>query len=206
VLDTINQVPMLGELFEVIGFLFTLWFVFRNLLFAENRQEIAAQVELLKLDVAGNAEAIVFPERQPIVMEVPEKVLVELQPIAQMATATAEMAIVKAPEMPKAKSITLDKQSEILANITLMPDSAKASNAVDELRYLFITSEVELVESNVVIAGLPYSYESPELAIGVVKVGGHKCDRCWNYSTHVGESIEHPLICERCVSAVDGKF
>ncbi|MEG4285458.1 isoleucine--tRNA ligase [Microcoleus sp. A006_D1] len=206
VLDTINQVPMLGELFEVIGFLFTLWFVFRNLLFAENRQEIAEQVELLRLDVAGNDAAIVFPEKQPIVIEVPEKVLVELQPIAQMATAAAEMAIVKAPEMPKAKSIALDKQSEILANITLMPDSAKASNAVDELRYLFITSEVELVESNVVIAGLPYSYESPELAIGVVKVGGHKCDRCWNYSTHVGESIEHPLICERCVSAVDGKF
>ncbi|MEG5058284.1 isoleucine--tRNA ligase [Microcoleus sp. A2-C5] len=206
VLDTINQVPMLGELFEVIGFLFTLWFVFRNLLFAENRQEIAAQVELLRLDVAGNDAAIVFPEKQPIVMEVPEKVLVELQPIAQMATATAEMAIVKAPEIPKATLSAIDKQSEILANITLIPDSAKASNAVDELRYLFITSEVELVESNVVIEGLPYSYESPELAIGVVKVGGHKCDRCWNYSTHVGESIEHPLICERCVSAVDGKF
>jgi len=206
VLDTINQVPMLGELFEVIGFLFTLWFVFRNLLFAENRQEIAEQVELLRLDVAGNDAAIVFPEKQPIVMEVPEKVLVELQPIAQTATATAEMAIVKAPEMPKATLSAIDKQSEILANITLMPDSARASNAVDELRYLFITSEVELVESNVVIAGLPYSYESPELAIGVVKADGQKCDRCWNYSTHVGEAIEHPLICERCVSAVDGKF
>nr|WP_293232174.1 zinc finger domain-containing protein [Microcoleus sp. PH2017_05_CCC_O_A] len=53
---------------------------------------------------------------------------------------------------------------------------------------------------------LPYSYQSPELAIGVVKADGQKCDRCWNYSTHVGESIEHPVICERCVSAVDGKF
>ncbi len=206
VLDTINQVPMLGELFEVIGFLFTLWFVFRNLLFAENRQEIAAQVELLMLDVAGNDEAVVFPQQQPIVMEVPEKVLVELQPIAIPSTAAAEKAFVKAPEMPKTKSIALDKQSEILANITLMPDSAKASNAVDELRYLFITSEVELVESSLAMQGLPYSYESPELAIGVVKADGHKCDRCWNYSTHVGESIEHPLICERCVSAVDGKF
>ena len=77
---------------------------------------------------------------------------------------------------------------------------------VDELRYLFITSEVELVESNAILQELPYSYQSPELAIGVVKADGEKCDRCWNYSTHVSESIEHPLICERCVCAVDDKF
>ncbi|MEH2115726.1 MAG: zinc finger domain-containing protein [Nostoc sp.] len=26
-----------------------------------------------------------------------------------------------------------------------------------------------------------------------------KCDRCWNYSTRMGESAEHPLICDRCL-------
>ncbi|MEM6837968.1 MAG: zinc finger domain-containing protein [Cyanobacteria bacterium P01_C01_bin.120] len=31
-------------------------------------------------------------------------------------------------------------------------------------------------------------------------------DRCWNYSTTVGESSEHPTICDRCVEALSGKF
>ncbi|MCL6754046.1 hypothetical protein KBT16_24945 [Nostoc sp. CCCryo 231-06] len=33
-----------------------------------------------------------------------------------------------------------------------------------------------------------------------------KCDRCWNYSTRIGESAEHPLICDRCVAALAGNF
>jgi len=32
----------------------------------------------------------------------------------------------------------------------------------------------------------------------VKKVDGAKCDRCWNYSTHVGEDSDYPAICERC--------
>jgi isoleucyl-tRNA synthetase len=27
--------------------------------------------------------------------------------------------------------------------------------------------------------------------------------RCWNYSTHVGESEKYPTVCERCVAALD---
>lgn len=221
VLDTINQLPVLGGLFEVIGLLFTVWFVFRHLLFAENRQEMAAQVELLKLDVAGNDAAIVFTQQQPIVMEVPEKVLVELQAIAETVPAFAETAFTNTPEIQPAKPLiaiapepevipdeseVIPEISEVIPEITVNPDSTIVNNGVDELRYLFITSEVELIESNAVLEQLPYSYQSPELAIGVVKADGQKCDRCWNYSTHVGESIEHPLICERCVSAVVGEF
>ncbi|MGH7839064.1 MAG: zinc finger domain-containing protein, partial [Candidatus Binataceae bacterium] len=29
-----------------------------------------------------------------------------------------------------------------------------------------------------------------------------KCERCWNYSLHVGESAEYPTICERCLAAL----
>ena len=31
---------------------------------------------------------------------------------------------------------------------------------------------------------------------------GKKCERCWNYSTHVGENAEYPTVCERCVAAL----
>ena len=49
----------------------------------------------------------------------------------------------------------------------------------DELRYIFIVSQVELVRSDEGASGV------------VVKVGpaeGEKCERCWNYSTRVWTS------------------
>jgi isoleucyl-tRNA synthetase len=91
------------------------------------------------------------------------------------------------------------------------PNSIDQSNGVDELRYLFLVSQVELVDFS-----LKEAEQDIKLAqflgaekittIDVVKAEGEKCDRCWNYSTHVGESAEHPLLCERCVPALAGEF
>ncbi|MBW4654377.1 MAG: isoleucine--tRNA ligase [Kaiparowitsia implicata GSE-PSE-MK54-09C] len=86
------------------------------------------------------------------------------------------------------------------------PADTLVGNRVDELRYLFITSQVDLVDSPALLDDLTYSYRSDTLGIGVVDAEGKKCDRCWNYSTHVGESAEHPTICERCVGALAGEF
>ncbi|BAY09695.1 isoleucine--tRNA ligase [Calothrix sp. NIES-2098] len=79
-------------------------------------------------------------------------------------------------------------------------------NGIDELRYLFITSQVEVLDTPEALQGLKYNLQSDTWGIGVVNADGEKCDRCWNYSIHVGESKEHPLLCERCVSALAGKF
>ena len=79
-------------------------------------------------------------------------------------------------------------------------------NGVDELRYLFITSQVELLDSPDALQGLKYSLQSDGIGIGVVKADGEKCDRCWNYSLQVGESTEHSLLCERCIPALAGQF
>jgi isoleucyl-tRNA synthetase len=62
----------------------------------------------------------------------------------------------------------------------------------NDLRYIFIVSEVELVES----AGT-------DVSIKVSTADGQKCERCWNYSTRVGESAKYPTVCERCVAALD---
>ncbi|MEG4585568.1 isoleucine--tRNA ligase [Microcoleus sp. MOSTC5] len=207
ILDTMNQIPVLGSLLEIIGILFTIWFAFRHLLFAANRQEIAEQIDSLTADVVGRTTALVLAETKAMVLAPAldtALVLVETQAIAQ--TAPAEKVFVETPEIPTAELVAIEPKPEIPAEIAVTQHSTMTGKGVDELRYLFITSEVELVESNAILQELPYSYQSPELAIGVVKADGEKCDRCWNYSTHVGESIEHPLICERCVSAVDGKF
>ncbi|WP_448602916.1 isoleucine--tRNA ligase [Thermoleptolyngbya sp.] len=88
----------------------------------------------------------------------------------------------------------------------LNPASSPSGNGVDELRYLFLASQVELLDAPGILTDLKYSAEAGSLSIGVVDAEGKKCDRCWNYSTHVGESVEHPLLCERCVPALDGQF
>ncbi|MBD2096196.1 isoleucine--tRNA ligase [Trichocoleus sp. FACHB-591] len=89
---------------------------------------------------------------------------------------------------------------------TMNPDTSLQGNGVDELRYLFIVSQVELLDSPAALEGLQYSSQSDALGIGVVKADGEKCDRCWNYSTHVGESEAHSLLCERCEPALEGAF
>jgi isoleucyl-tRNA synthetase len=81
-----------------------------------------------------------------------------------------------------------------------------SGNLVDELRYFFLASQVELVDSKASIETANYTGESELVSVGIVKADGQKCDRCWNYSTHVGEFKEDPTICERCNSALKGEF
>jgi len=38
--------------------------------------------------------------------------------------------------------------------------------------------------------------------VRVERAPGAKCERCWNYSTHVGENTDYPTVCERCVKAL----
>ncbi|MGC2720901.1 MAG: isoleucine--tRNA ligase [Candidatus Acidiferrales bacterium] len=66
---------------------------------------------------------------------------------------------------------------------------------------LFIVSQVEIAEGEIPDAvaapGLP------GLKIQVSRALGSKCERCWNFSTHVGENSDFPTVCERCVTALE---
>jgi isoleucyl-tRNA synthetase len=61
----------------------------------------------------------------------------------------------------------------------------------DQLRYLFIVSAVTLEPKE-------SGNGTGAVAITVSKADGKKCDRCWNYSVHVGEDADYPTVCERC--------
>jgi isoleucyl-tRNA synthetase len=88
------------------------------------------------------------------------------------------------------------------------PGDAIAADSlhVDELRYLFLVSQVEVLNAPESLKGLTFSSESDWLGVGVVDADGEKCDRCWNYSTQVGDNSDHPTICERCVEALSDQF
>ncbi|PMB29288.1 isoleucine--tRNA ligase [Fischerella thermalis BR2B] len=104
----------------------------------------------------------------------------------------------------EAKILLYISDAELLSAIKSL--NASNSNGVDELRYLFITSLVELVDAPEKLQGSKYNLQADRWRIGVLQADGQKCDRCWNYSTHVGENAAHPLICERCVAALAGEF
>jgi isoleucyl-tRNA synthetase len=60
------------------------------------------------------------------------------------------------------------------------------------LASLFIVSHVELA------AGETLSAE-------VRRADGGKCERCWTYSTGVGEQKAHPGVCPRCAAVLEAR-
>ncbi len=69
----------------------------------------------------------------------------------------------------------------------------------DELRFLFLTSAVGYGEAG---ADAFHSAELPGLSVTVQAAAGDKCERCWNYTTDVGQDAEWLGICARCSAAV----
>jgi isoleucyl-tRNA synthetase len=66
---------------------------------------------------------------------------------------------------------------------------------------LFIVSQVEIAPA--ASADAQKSELLPGLSVAVQHADGVKCERCWNYSTHVGENADYPTVCERCVKALN---
>ena len=52
-LDAINDIPLLAPTFELIGFAYTAWFIYRYLWRASNRDELASSFGSLKDQVLG---------------------------------------------------------------------------------------------------------------------------------------------------------
>ena len=67
------------------------------------------------------------------------------------------------------------------------PESSLDPKSIDELRYFFLASQVELTDSMDAINAAEYKSTSDTASIAIVKADGHKCDRsllelfhfCW---------------------------
>ena len=65
---------------------------------------------------------------------------------------------------------------------------------IDLLRTVFIISDLEVLKNE--------RKDEEKLGIKVEQAHGEKCERCWMYSTTVGEDKENPTICHRCSEAL----
>ncbi len=98
-----------------------------------------------------------------------------------------ELALRQLEELRNDKSIKANLEARVA--ITASGDDYKRlAHYADKLAAFFVVSQVEAK------AGPPGS----PIAFEVGKAEGVKCERCWNFSTHVGEDATFPTVCERC--------
>lgn len=74
----------------------------------------------------------------------------------------------------------------------------------EELRFVLITSEASVLP----IAESPDNAlqgDDEELRVVVLAAEEEKCERCWHRRPDVGSAANHPTLCQRCVTNVDGE-
>ena len=84
--------------------------------------------------------------------------------------------------------------SSLQATVTLTAapeDHALLASLGDDLKFVFITSAINLVAGSA-------------LQISVKPSSDTKCERCWHYRSDVGSDAAHPTICGRCTSNLYG--
>jgi isoleucyl-tRNA synthetase len=85
--------------------------------------------------------------------------------------------------------------ASLQANVVLdvaPDDAALLATLGDDLKFVFITSAIELVTGTATSTRVTASADT-------------KCDRCWHYCADVGADPAHPTICGRCVSNLFGE-
>ena len=81
-------------------------------------------------------------------------------------------------------------QAEVRLEVTA-EDHALLISLGDDLKFVFITSAIELIAANALKTLPKASFNT-------------KCERCWHYRDDVGIEPVHPTICGRCISNLYG--
>ncbi|MCC5864010.1 MAG: isoleucine--tRNA ligase [Wenzhouxiangella sp.] len=107
----------------------------------------------------------------------------------------------KLEELRRAKAIG----SSLAAEITLQAEGRLAERLAevgDELRFVFISSDVHLGEVDEAMASADIGGD--QLKVAVKATAHQKCVRCWHHRDSVGGDPDHPELCGRCVTNVAG--
>jgi isoleucyl-tRNA synthetase len=106
--------------------------------------------------------------------------------------------------MRKAEQIGAALEAKLVVQADAAVQSRYAEVA-DELRFFFITSDFTLAPST------PRADDAVKVELDGAEAwaradvsGAAKCVRCWHRRDDVGSHAEHPELCSRCVSNVEG--
>ncbi|NEG58773.1 isoleucine--tRNA ligase [Pantoea agglomerans] len=93
------------------------------------------------------------------------------------------------------------------ATVTLYADpelAAKLQALDNELRFVLLTSGAQVADYALANDEAQQSELLKGLKIALHKAEGEKCQRCWHYTTDVGQNPEHAEVCGRCYTNVAG--
>ncbi|KDA94514.1 isoleucine--tRNA ligase [Pantoea agglomerans] len=93
------------------------------------------------------------------------------------------------------------------ATVTLYADpelAAKLQALGNELRFVLLTSGAQVADYALANDEAQQSELLKGLKIALHKAEGEKCQRCWHYTTDVGQNPEHAEVCARCYTNVAG--
>ena len=98
-----------------------------------------------------------------------------------------------------------DIGSSLAADVILYADDVTMKILAkfdQELRFVMITSTADVKP----LADVPDAIETEceGLKLSISASTAAKCERCWHHRPDVGSNEAHPLICERCVTNVEG--
>lgn len=80
---------------------------------------------------------------------------------------------------------------------------AQLNRLGEELRFVLLTSSVAVANTD----AAPEEASKTDVAgllVKVTKTRYEKCERCWHHRPEVGTIADHPGLCQRCVTNVDG--
>ncbi|MBC7188858.1 class I tRNA ligase family protein, partial [Candidatus Aerophobetes bacterium] len=114
-------------------------------------------------------------ERWEKIMQVRERVLKEMEKARQAKKISSSLEA----------SLTFYLPSQFFVIFNRLGEEA--------LKEIFIVSQVKVKASQ----------DDTDFKVQVEKAEGGKCERCWNYSTTVGQQRGHPTLCARCRQVVE---
>jgi isoleucyl-tRNA synthetase len=148
--------------------------------------------------VAGRAESVhltFFPKAQEIFgEEVTASVLEALNRDWAVMMSVRDEALKALEAARNSKQIGPNLEAHV---------KISAPQAVHEVLSRFpIQLRALLIVSGISLEKAADTNGSSGVHVEVTRAAGPKCERCWNYSVHVGENKQYPMICERCSIAL----
>ncbi len=137
-----------------------------------------------------------FPEAEALAAKIDPQKKEAWEELAKVRAAV----LVKLEEARNAKSIGGSLEAKVILSSSSPKLQALLKSYAKQLPALFIVSQVQVQDAEP--ASSPSGDGLQAVAIQIEKADGKKCDRCWNYSIHVGENERYPTICERCTEVL----
>jgi isoleucyl-tRNA synthetase len=144
--------------------------------------------------LAGRLESVhltTFPEAEQVLGAGRDALASDPKQAEQwkMVRAVRETVLKALEQARNQKLIGANLQAQVRLTAT-DPVFSVLENFKNDLRYFFIVSAVEVKKGS-------GNGDAP-VVVEVSKALGDKCERCWNFSTRVGDDNKYPTVCERC--------